>query len=48
MKQTVFAATQAVPKPIVCAKPKAPATDAPLQFDALPSKVPLYNFYQTK
>ena len=47
MKQTVFSATQAVPKPIVCAKPKAPATDALLQFDATTTKVP-QQFYQTK
>ncbi len=34
MKQTVVqTTTQAVPKPIVCAKPKAPAK-APLKFDA--------------
>ena len=37
MKQTVFSATQnALPKPIVCAKPKAPATDAPLKFAPVP------------
>ncbi len=35
MKQTVFSATQAVPKPIVCAMPNAPAK-APLEFGATP------------
>jgi hypothetical protein len=41
MKQTVFAATtatQTLPKPIVCVKPKAPATDKLLSFDAVPIK----------